>query len=393
MSYSIFASLDIANTFQERWGIYIRLAGWAFSENSTVAKVEAWIENQSSGIRLSKQQSESLSYGTPRPDVKESYGSSCPSSNVGFQGFLKLTKDCSSSEALTLCICITLASGEFRELRQPVEVIGSAPRAATPSEISAMKTPPARLIAPNLFILGASKCGTTSLHYALSQHPEIYLSSIKEPTFFTHRPLVVKNPVEYFNLFAHQPGKKYYGEASTANFNSPEAAPIIRQLFPDAKFLLILRNPIMRSYALYQHMFRNGEEPIASFDHALIEEERRFHHGLFRDNSPSHFWNFMYVRSSRYDLQLQRYMALFPREQFFVLTLGEWKSSPHFWLQEIYKFLHVDTGIRVSTEPKNQSPGYEPMSETSKQLLTEKLAGVREGVESLIGRRLNRWDY
>ncbi|MEI6377663.1 MAG: sulfotransferase, partial [bacterium] len=252
---------------------------------------------------------------------------------------------------------------------------------------------PMRLAAPNLFILGAAKCGTTSLHYALSQHPEIHLSSIKEPSFFSRRPLDAMNPIDYFNLFPYQSGKMYYGEASHANFSSPEAAPILRQLFPDAKFLLILRNPVRRAHALYHHLFRHGEEQLTSFEQALEEEDKRFHDGRFRDTSRTYFWNYMYVRSSRYDLQLERYLGLFPKEQFFVFTLGEWKSDPQRWLREVFRFLKVDSDIQVDAEPRNQASGYEPMSETTHQLLTEKLAGVRERVETLIGRRLDHWEY
>ena len=101
----------------------------------------------------------------------------------------------------------------------------------------------------------------------------------------------------------------------------------------------------------------------------------------------------MYVQSSRYDLQLERYLALFPRENFFVLTLGEWKSNPDFWLQEIYRFLDVDSAASVVVEAKNQAPRYEQMSAATHRFLTEKFVGVRERVESLVGRRLSHWDY
>jgi hypothetical protein len=256
-----------------------------------------------------------------------------------------------------------------------------------------MTASPARLVKPNLFILGAAKCGTTSLHHALSQHPEIHLSTIKEPTFFTQRPLGVKNPIDYFNLFANQPGKKYYGEASHANLSCPETAPIFRMLFPEAKLLVILRNPVNRSYALYQHMSRCGKEPCNSFEEALEVEDKRFHYGPFRDRSDAYFWNYMYTHSSRYDLQLERYFTLFPREQFFVMTLGEWKSDSRFWLQKIFLFLSVDPEIQIRSEPKNQAPVYEPMAEGTYQMLTEKFAGVRERVETLVGRQFDYWEY
>jgi hypothetical protein len=271
--------------------------------------------------------------------------------------------------------------------------VNSAPIEASLSEISEMTDAPTRLVAPNFFILGSGKCGTTSLYHALKQHPEIHLSIPKEPTFFSRQPLVVKTAVEYFNLFPFSPGKKLYGEASHANFSSPESAPILRQLFPDAKFLLILRNPINRTYSLYQHMLRWGHEPLKTIEQALEEEDDRFHDGRFREHSSAQFWNYMYVRSSRYDLQLERYLKLFPREQFFVLTLGEWKSNPNKWLQKIFRFLDVNAEIQVAEKPVNKAPYYEPMSESTYQLLTKRFFGVREKVEELIGRQLGYWEY
>jgi len=314
MTSSIHAYLDIAESCQESWGTYVRLEGWAFVEKSTVAKVEAWVEVIPVEILGNRSKSTILTYGKSRPDLVKAFGSLCPTPDAGYNGYLHLGKEEAAAEILTLCICITSVSGEIRELRQPFAVTDTVSRVVTTSEISAMTDIPARLAAPNLFILGAAKCGTTSLHYALSQHPEIHLSSIKEPTFFCRGPLGAMNPIDYFNLFPYQSEKRYYGEASHANFSSPEAAPILRQLFPNAKFLLILRNPVRRAYALYQHLFRHGQEPLTTFEQAIEEEEKRFLDGRFRDYSLTNFWNYMYVRSSRYDLQLERYLSLFPRE-------------------------------------------------------------------------------
>jgi hypothetical protein len=393
MTNKINANIDSIVVFEESWGTYVKVEGWAFSAYSQLSKIEARIE-KTSHMGIIKKEPTYLIYGKSRPDVIKEYGSRCPSPNVGFYKYLNLTKEQIKEKTLKLFIAITLANGEKLKLQKVFAATdNTTPRAVTSAELSAMTSPPARLVAPNLFILGAAKCGTTSLHHALSQHPQIHLSSIKEPTFFTQRPLVVKNPIDYFNLFAYQHGKKYYGEASHANLSCPETAPILRLLFPEARFLVILRNPVNRSYALYQHLSRYGEEPSNSFEEALELENKRFHCGRFRNRPDTYFWNYMYTHSSRYDLQLERYFGLFPREQFFVMTLGEWKSDSRFWLQQIFRFLNVQTEIQISAEPKNQAPVYEPMSKATYQLLAEKFAGVRERVESLVGRRFDYWEH
>ena len=187
---------------------------------------------------------------------------------------------------------------------------------------------PQNLERPNLFILGAGKCGTTSLHHALSGHPQIHLARVKEPTFFSSGFQIVSNPIDYFNLFPKSEGKRLYGEASHAYLSAPEAAPVLRQLFPDARFLLIVRDPVQRAHSLYRHMRRYRHEHLSTFEKALAAEDARFANPKFRANCPQYFWNYMYVRSSRYDVQLRRYLDLFPRSQFFVLTLGEWAAEP-----------------------------------------------------------------
>jgi hypothetical protein len=107
---------------------------------------------------------------------------------------------------------------------------------------------------PNLFILGSGKCGTTTLYDIISEHPEISVSKIKEPSFFCSHFQVIKNPIEYFNLFT--PPARYLAEASHVYFSNPETATVLRDLFPEAKFLIILRAPKARAQSLYQHMRR-----------------------------------------------------------------------------------------------------------------------------------------
>jgi hypothetical protein len=218
------------------------------------------------------------------------------------------------------------------------------------------------------------------------------MPDVKEPSFFSSGFQVIKNPIEYFNLFPKQEGKSQYGEASHVYFSAPEAAPVLHQLFPAAKFILILRNPVNRAYSLYQHMRRMGAEPIESFEQALATEEVRFSDPVFRRDCPQYFWNFMYYRSSRYDEQLGHYLNFFPVSQFFCLTLGEWKNSPAQWAQRIFEFLGVDPSVKTDVEPQNQSGGYVPLLETTRQQLTRKFEGLRERLQGMIGRELQYWE-
>lgn len=279
----------------------------------------------------------------------------------------------------------------LRRLRASVRA-GLSPKRPV-GALATFEETPRKLARPNLFILGAGKCGTTSLHHALSGHPQVHMARVKEPSFFSSGFQVVANPIEYFNLFPESEGKRLYGEASHVYFSAPEAAPVLRQLFPDARFLLIVRDPVQRAHSLYQHMRRYGHEHLATFEKALAAEDARFASPRFRANCPQYFWNFMYVRSSLYDVQLRRYLDLFPRRQFFVLTLGEWSAEPERRLGEICRFLEVDENASMDVAPQNQAETAPPLAAATRTALDERFRGVRERLEALVGRELGRWEF
>jgi hypothetical protein len=247
------------------------------------------------------------------------------------------------------------------------------------------------LATPNVFILGAGKCGTTSLFRALQKHPQLFMPEEKEPSFFCDSFQVISNPVAYFNLFPRQYGVVGYGEASHAYFSSPTTAPVLRAAFPRARFLLILRNPANRAFSLYRYMRTMGLEPIADFEAALAAEDQRFADPAFRANPPHYFWNFMYARSSRYDEQLARFLALFPSEQFLVLTLGELIAQPGDWLERMFDFLGVDPSVRIDLTLENEGDPHAPMADATRHALDARFDGLRQRVEAMIGRRLENW--
>lgn len=209
---------------------------------------------------------------------------------------------------------------------------------------------------PNFFILGAGKCGTTSLHNYLSQHPEVFMPSgiDKEPVFFNKGFQVVKNPVDYFNLFSGVTTEKRIGEASHAYLTSPESSELLKLLFPDAKFIIILRNPVDRAYSLYVHMRKMGFEKSSSFERALSLEGERFNSAQFTKECPEYFYNFMYYRSGLFGEQIERYYSLFSSDQFYVTTLGSLQADAEGEIAKIYRFLDVDEGFNPNFKMHNK---------------------------------------
>src|SRR3954452_4665444 len=145
---------------------------------------------------------------------------------------------------------------------------------------------------PNVFIIGAAKCGTTSLHHYLGQHPEISMSRAKEPSVFSQGRWVTKYE-SYDGLFDCD--APYRGDASTSYSRYPvegDAAARIHAAVPDAKLIYLVRDPIERTVSDYVHHVAIGHEH-RSLDEALKD---------FTD--PENY----YVTTSRYALQVERYL-------------------------------------------------------------------------------------
>lgn len=210
---------------------------------------------------------------------------------------------------------------------------------------------------PNFFILGAAKCGTTSLNAYLRQHPEIFMSRKKETNFFSDGFQgfgSVVNPNRYFELFSSVKDEKIIGEASHSYMTSPSTAATLRLLFPEAKFVVILRNPADRAYSLYNHLRRYGHEPLASFEKALELEVSRSSSQRFIKSCKENIYNFKYFSSGLYAEQINRYLQLFDKEQFLFLKLDDLNNNPENTLKSIFRFLDVDDSFEVSAKIKNK---------------------------------------
>jgi len=121
---------------------------------------------------------------------------------------------------------------------------------------------------PNFLIVGAAKCGTTSLYYYLKQHPDVFMSEIKEPRFLSNRAAnpgrgpgddsIVQSGVrsfdDYLNLFKKSTGMKAVGEASADTlFLFERTIPAIQRYLDDPRIVIILRDPVKRAYSAYNY--------------------------------------------------------------------------------------------------------------------------------------------
>lgn len=227
---------------------------------------------------------------------------------------------------------------------------------------------------PNLFIVGQPKSGTTALHQFLGQHPEIFMSSIKEPHFFCsdfhlesdrfygkQRFFDFRNESAYLQLFAKAEGVKIAGESSTNYLYSQVTAEKIHNFNADAKIIIILREPAKFLYSLHSHYVKFTEEKEPDFLTALaLETERKQEKSTSpRVTSPSYLY---YSQRVEYYQQVKRYCDRFNSDQIKVVIFEEFKSENDRIYREILDFLDVDSSftpeygsVNVNKEVKFQA--------------------------------------
>ena len=225
---------------------------------------------------------------------------------------------------------------------------------------------------PNFFIIGAAKSGTTSLYHYLKQHPEIYMSPLKEPRFLAfvdEKPnfagpgdqrhvnyTSVTDIDSYRALFSKVKNEKAIGEASVIYLYYYRTVPeqIVRYA-PEARLIAMLRHPAESAFSSFLHLARDGHETTHDFARALELEDRRV-----ADNWTP-MWH--YTRRGFYYEQLKRYYDVFGRERLAVFLYEDFKARPLDVLRDIYRFLGVDedftpdirTNYNTSGLPKNQA--------------------------------------
>jgi hypothetical protein len=221
---------------------------------------------------------------------------------------------------------------------------------------------------PNFLVIGAAKAGTTSLYRYLEQHPEVYMSPIKEPNFFALegqpldfcgpgdaayiRRFSVTDRAAYEALFDGVRGEVAVGEASALYLYSPAAPLNICRYAPRMKLIAILRHPVERAYSAFLHLLRDEREPVADFAGALGEEKARVQRGW------EHIWH--YRRMGFYAEQLARYYRHFSREQLRVYRYEALRDDPERLIADIFEFLGVDPDFTPDMSVRHNAPGLEP---------------------------------
>ena len=224
---------------------------------------------------------------------------------------------------------------------------------------------------PNLFIVGAAKSGTTSLHNYLNQHPDIFMCNPKEPHFLINKeigleriPVGITEKSEYEDLFIEGGDKKYRGESSVMYLMYPEIVipKITNNYLENTKIIIMLRNPVERAYSGFHHVKRyNIKENIQDFTEAWkLSEERYFNQ---KDMTPAS----RYQELGLYYNQVQSYLNEF-KDNLHIIIYDDYKSDFKSEMNKVFDFLEVEN-IEIDSDKRYMVGGWQWENEKMKRLM------------------------
>ncbi len=210
---------------------------------------------------------------------------------------------------------------------------------------------------PDFFIVGQPKSGTTALHALLAQHPQIFMSSVKEPEFFASDIWTRVGEGEYRRMFDDSDETQISGEASPNYLFSEVAAQRIADWNSEARIVAILREPMDFLYSYYLQLRRNAtgfHEPASTFQQALdLESDRARGVGIPEGHRAPR--RLQYTQRVKYREQLERFYGQFPQDQVLVLIYEEFRADNAATMRRICEFLRVDTGYVFQATTENES--------------------------------------
>jgi len=261
-------------------------------------------------------------------------------------------------------------------------------------------------VLPNFFIVGAPKAGTTSLYHLLDQHPQIYMSPVKEPCYFAseirpenfsaeHEPRIRREAQElrqylsgpmlekrfsgvvskwddYLKLFQNATNEKAIGEASVCYLWSQTAAQNIISRVPNAKIIIVLRDPAERAFSQYLHTVTSGLTSQSFREQ--VEESVRSPGGKFDVLHP-------FLELGLYHQQVKRYLELFPKENLRIYFYQEQAQI----VPDILQFLCLDSSIAPDLSERHLEPRI-PRAIAPSHLL--KRSGIWQGAKKMTPRAL-----
>jgi hypothetical protein len=212
---------------------------------------------------------------------------------------------------------------------------------------------------PNFFIAGAPRCGTTAMYDYLRQHPDVFMPLRKEPVYFgsdlqKRKPYL--DEAGYRELFEPGAGCARRGEATVWYLYSQTAAREIHDFVPEARIIIMLRNPVDMIHSLHSHQLFTANEDIADFEAALAAEPdraqgRRLPPGVRRPEG------LLYRACGRYADHVERWLEVWGSDQLKVILYDDLSADPAGTYRQTLDFLQVDPSFAPDFAVVNQNKG------------------------------------
>jgi hypothetical protein len=225
---------------------------------------------------------------------------------------------------------------------------------------------------PDFLIIGAQKSGTTSLYDLLTRHPNVERAALKELNYFNRH---FKKGIEWyrsqFPLPSRKEGQKLItGEATPDYLSYPDAPRRAAQMVPQARLIVLLRNPVDRAYSHYHHQIRKGRETM-EFEEVIEAEQARLRGEMDKMLEDEHYNNsnrkrFFYLSRGVYVDHLLRWSEFFGEEQILVLKSEDFYEHTPETLKLIQDFLHLPdwqpepSMLQMTPKRQNRYPKMNP---------------------------------
>lgn len=343
----------------------ILLDGWILGRDEAVAAIEI-VDGATTLAQLPVDRI--------RSDVAADYPDAPGGETCGFRGIIPAG---GAAGPFRLTVAAALAGGERAILG---EIVGERMDAAAAS-------PPADWRGPDFIIIGAQRGGTTGFHQALAEHPRVEPAARKELHFFDV--LFDRGPGWYWRQFpADLPPAAITGEATPYYLFHPHAARRAATVAPDARLIVLLRDPVERAWSHYHLSRSQGLEPLP-FAEAVEREPPRLAGERERMLADERYYSFAhqhhaYLERGRYAEQLEAWFRHFPREQFLILASEAFYADPAASIRQAAAFLDLPPFELPSWRTMNES-GKPAMDPAMRRALAARFAADNARLARLLG--------
>ena len=236
-------------------------------------------------------------------------------------------------------------------------------------------------VIPDFLVIGAKRCGTTSLYQHLSEHPCISRSPRDNIGFFNENYHLGINwykslfPTVFYKKKMESKNKQCLFFDVTSTYMEEElTAKNVYEVNPNQKIIVILRNPVDRAYSHY-HVNVKEKSEKRSFEDAIFEEMNRIKSERIIQNKNKNLRvftpnNIHYLKKGFYALQLKSWFKIFPREQILVLSTEEFQEDQNLIYKKIFDFLNIPN-MKIKSTEKMEKGNYIPMKHDTRNLLLD----------------------